>query len=139
MTVRRVVSSSVRRIGWSVVRKQREGNRRLPDGFCRPTDEPIRRTEKPTNRLTFSSMSFLDPRLTERRNPKSVDIDLLSPVAIADLINDEDATVIAAVRSQREEIARAIEVAEATFRRGGRLFYVGAGTSGRLGVLDASE
>src|SRR5205085_4628214 len=58
---------------------------------------------------------------------------------IVDLIHAEDATVAATVHSQREEIARAIEVAETTFRRGGRLFYVGAGTSGRLGVLDASE
>ena len=84
-------------------------------------------------------MTFLDPRLTERRNPRTTGIDLASPLEIVDLINDEDATIPAAVRSQREEIARAIEVAEATFRRGGRLFYVGAGTSGRLGVLDASE
>jgi N-acetylmuramic acid 6-phosphate etherase len=84
-------------------------------------------------------MTFLDPRLTERRNPRTTGIDLATPLEIVDLINDEDATIPDAVRSQREQIARAIEVAEATFRRGGRLFYVGAGTSGRLGVLDASE
>jgi N-acetylmuramic acid 6-phosphate etherase len=84
-------------------------------------------------------MTFLDPRLTERRNPRSADIDLASPVEIVDLINAEDQTVPAAVASQREAIARAIEEAESTFRHGGRLFYVGAGTSGRLGVLDASE
>jgi N-acetylmuramic acid 6-phosphate etherase len=84
-------------------------------------------------------MTFIDPRLTERRNPRTADIDLASPLEIADLINAEDETVPAAVRTQREPIARAIERAEATFRAGGRLFYVGAGTSGRLGVLDASE
>jgi N-acetylmuramic acid 6-phosphate etherase len=84
-------------------------------------------------------MTFIDPRLTERRNPRSADIDLASPLEIVDLINAEDQTVPAAVASQREAIARAVEEAEATFRRGGRLFYVGAGTSGRLGVLDASE
>jgi N-acetylmuramic acid 6-phosphate etherase len=84
-------------------------------------------------------MTFIDPRLTERRNPRTADIDLASPLEIVDLINAEDHTVPAAVASQREAIARAIELAEATFRRGGRLFYVGAGTSGRLGVLDASE
>jgi N-acetylmuramic acid 6-phosphate etherase len=84
-------------------------------------------------------MTFIDPRLTERRNPRSADIDLASPLEIVDLINAEDQTVPAAVASQREAIAKAIEEAEATFRRGGRLFYVGAGTSGRLGVLDASE
>ena len=82
---------------------------------------------------------FLDSRVTERRNPRTANIDLASPLEIADLIHAEDATVAAAVHSQREPIARAIELAETTFRRGGRLFYVGAGTSGRLGVLDASE
>lgn len=84
-------------------------------------------------------MTFLDPRLTERRNPRSVDIDLATPLEIVDLINAEDQSVPAAVASQREPIARAIAKAEKTFRNNGRLFYVGAGTSGRLGVLDASE
>ena len=82
---------------------------------------------------------FLDSRVTERRNPRTANIDLASPLEIVDLIHAEDATVATAVHSQREPIARAIEIAETTFRRGGRLFYVGAGTSGRLGVLDASE
>ena len=84
-------------------------------------------------------MTFIDPRLTERRNPRTADIDLASPLEIVDLINAEDQTVPSAVATQREAIARAVEEAETTFRRGGRLFYVGAGTSGRLGVLDASE
>lgn len=78
-------------------------------------------------------------RLTERRNPRTAQIDLASPLEIVDLIAAEDSSVPAAVYSQREQIARAIAEAEATFRRGGRLFYIGAGTSGRLGVLDASE
>ena len=81
----------------------------------------------------------MDPRVTEQRNPRSAEIDLASPLEIVDLINAEDRTVAAAVATQRTEIARAIEWAEATFRAGGRLFYAGAGTSGRLGVLDASE
>ena len=84
-------------------------------------------------------MTFMDSRLTERRNPRTVEIDLASPLEIVDLINAEDRSVPDAVGSQREQIARAIEQAERTFRSGGRLFYVGAGTSGRLGVLDASE
>jgi N-acetylmuramic acid 6-phosphate etherase len=84
-------------------------------------------------------MTFIDPRLTERRNPRTADIDLATPVEIVDLINAEDQTVADAVASQREAIARAVAQAESTFRNGGRLFYVGAGTSGRLGVLDASE
>lgn len=81
----------------------------------------------------------LDPRVTERRNPRSAEIDLASPLEIVDLMNAEDRGVAEAVGTQRTAIARAIELVEATFRAGGRLFYVGAGTSGRLGVLDASE
>jgi N-acetylmuramic acid 6-phosphate etherase len=87
----------------------------------------------------LGSALMLDPRETERRNPRTASIDLASPLEIVDLINAEDRRVPDAVRTQREQIARAIELAEATFRAGGRLFYVGAGTSGRLGVLDASE
>lgn len=82
---------------------------------------------------------MLDPRVTERRNPRSADIDLASPLAIVDLMNAEDRAVADAVASQREPIARAIELAVAAFRDGRRLLYLGAGTSGRLGVLDASE
>jgi N-acetylmuramic acid 6-phosphate etherase len=80
-----------------------------------------------------------DARVTEQRNPRTVDIDLASPLGIVDLMNAEDRTVADAVATQRERIAEAVAEAEATFRRGGRLFYAGAGTSGRLGVLDASE
>ena len=80
-----------------------------------------------------------DPRTTERRNPRTASIDLASPLEIVDVINTEDRAVPDAVNTQREQIAAAIEIAEASFRAGGRLFYVGAGTSGRLGVLDASE
>jgi N-acetylmuramic acid 6-phosphate etherase len=81
----------------------------------------------------------LDPRVTEQRNPRSVAIDLAEPLEIVDLIQSEDRTVAAAVATQREAIARAVELAERAFRAGGRLFYLGAGTSGRLGVLDAVE
>jgi N-acetylmuramic acid 6-phosphate etherase len=80
-----------------------------------------------------------DPRVTEQRNPRTVGIDLASPLEIVDLINAEDRTVAETVATQREQIARAVETAEATFRAGGRLFYAGAGTSGRLGILDAAE
>jgi len=82
---------------------------------------------------------MLDPRTTERRNPRTASIDLASPLEIVDVINAEDRLVPEAVATQRAEIAKAIELAERTFRAGGRLIYVGAGTSGRLGVLDASE
>ena len=82
---------------------------------------------------------MLDPRITEHRNPRSADIDLASPLEIVEIINAEDRTVAGAVATQKEQIAAAITVAEDCFRRGGRLVYAGAGTSGRLGVLDASE
>jgi N-acetylmuramic acid 6-phosphate etherase len=82
---------------------------------------------------------FRDPRLTEQRNPRTVDIDIASTLAIADLINAEDRLVPAAVHEARAPIAATIDLAVRAFRAGGRLIYVGAGTSGRLGVLDASE
>lgn len=78
-------------------------------------------------------------RLTERRNPRTTNIDMATPLEIVDLIGAEDATVPAAVAKARTDIAAAMSLVEASFRAGGRLFYVGAGTSGRLGVLDASE
>jgi N-acetylmuramic acid 6-phosphate etherase len=81
----------------------------------------------------------LDPRVTERRNPRTVDIDLASPEAIVDLMHAEDRGVADAVATQREVIAQTIAAVEEAFRRGRRLLYIGAGTSGRLGVLDASE
>ncbi len=80
-----------------------------------------------------------DRRLTEQRNPKSRRIDELDALGIVDLINAEDRMVAAAVAEERDAIAKALELAESAFRAGGRLVYVGAGTSGRLGVLDAAE
>ncbi len=77
--------------------------------------------------------------LTEQILPAAADLDRLSSLEIARLINDEDATVAAAVRGALPQIARAIDVIAAGLRSGGRLIYVGAGTSGRLGALDASE
>ena len=82
---------------------------------------------------------MLDDRLTEQRNPRSRGVDRLSPAEIVALINDEDRTVPAAVGAEAGAIARAMELARDAFGRGGRLIYVGAGTSGRLGVLDAAE
>jgi len=77
--------------------------------------------------------------MTEKRNRASENIDQLSTLQIVDLINAEDALVPAAVARQRKQIAAAIDLIVERFRKGGRLYYVGAGTSGRLGVLDASE
>lgn len=82
---------------------------------------------------------FIDPRLTERRNPRTVGIDVASSLEVVDLLNAEDRTVPAAVAGARESIAAAIDLVVQAFAAGGRLVYVGAGTSGRLGVLDAAE
>jgi N-acetylmuramic acid 6-phosphate etherase len=77
--------------------------------------------------------------ITEQRNPKTLDIDSKSTSEIVDIINTEDSNVIDAVNKERRNITKAVDLIVASFRGGGRLFYVGAGTSGRLGVLDASE
>ncbi len=76
---------------------------------------------------------------TEGVNPASADLDRLSTLDLVRLINAEDATVAAAVGAQSEAIATAVDLVAARLAKGGRLVYVGAGTSGRLGVLDASE
>jgi N-acetylmuramic acid 6-phosphate etherase len=76
---------------------------------------------------------------TEQQNLNSLDIDLKSTSEIVRIFHEEDRKAIKAVEAESEAIAHAIELCVAAFRAGGRLFYVGAGTSGRLGVLDASE
>src|SRR3954469_8776795 len=76
---------------------------------------------------------------TEARNPASDKIDTLSPLEIVRLMNAEDARVAEAVGREAAAIARAIQIVADRLRAGGRLVYIGAGTSGRLGVLDASE
>jgi N-acetylmuramic acid 6-phosphate etherase len=77
--------------------------------------------------------------LTEQVNPNSRNLDQLSSLELVDLFNQEDAQTIAAIAQARTQLAQAIEIAASALRQGGRLFYVGAGTSGRLGVLDAAE
>ena len=81
----------------------------------------------------------LDELTTEAVAPEMADIDALDTQARLRLINQEDAKVAAAVGLEIPQIARAVQRAAHSFRVGGRLIYVGAGTSGRLGVLDASE
>lgn len=82
---------------------------------------------------------MLDDRLTEQRNPESEAVDELTTLEIVELVNREDAKVAAAVGREAPAIARAADLAASALRGGGRLIYVGAGTSGRLGVLDAAE
>jgi len=89
--------------------------------------------------LTRTPATDLRVLPTEQINPAARELDRLSALEIARLINDEDATVSTAVRRALPQIARAIDTVAASLRHGGRLIYVGAGTSGRLGALDASE
>jgi N-acetylmuramic acid 6-phosphate etherase len=89
--------------------------------------------------VTSDNPAFRDSRVTEQRNPRSVAIDLASPLEIVDIITAEDARVSPAMAAEREALGRAIAAAERALRAGGRIIYAGAGTSGRLAVLDASE
>ncbi|MFN9173653.1 MAG: N-acetylmuramic acid 6-phosphate etherase [Synechocystis sp.] len=77
--------------------------------------------------------------LTEQANPKSQNLDQLSCLELVDLFNQEDQQTVAAIAQARQDLAQAIEIISHCLGRGGRLFYIGAGTSGRLGVLDAVE
>lgn len=77
--------------------------------------------------------------LTEQINQASLNLDQLSPIEMVDLFNQEDEKTVSAIALARMDIARAIEIIAEQLRKGGRLFYIGAGTSGRLGVLDAAE
>lgn len=82
---------------------------------------------------------MLEKLLTEQTNPESAGIDTLSTEAALRIINSEDRKIAQAVEREIPAIARAVDAIVAAVERGGRLFYIGAGTSGRLGVLDASE
>jgi N-acetylmuramic acid 6-phosphate etherase len=77
--------------------------------------------------------------LTEQVNPNSTNLDQLSALEIVELFNQEDAKTISAIAAAKLELATAIDRTADSLRQGGRLFYIGAGTSGRLGVLDAAE
>jgi N-acetylmuramic acid 6-phosphate etherase len=89
--------------------------------------------------MQTNDTAALGTLLTETRNPRSENLDQLSTLDMLRVINDEDATVASTVRAELPNIARAVDAIAERFTRGGRLFYIGAGTSGRLGVLDASE
>ena len=87
----------------------------------------------------YSEYSVLEKLLTEQTNPASASIDALPTADVLRIINAEDRKVAEAVEREIPAIARAVDAIVAAFQAGGRLFYIGAGTSGRLGVLDAAE
>ncbi len=84
-------------------------------------------------------LQTLSTLITEQRNPNSMYVDSLSALEIVQLMNKEDKQVPLAIEKCLPQIAQAVECIVAAFQQGGRLVYIGAGTSGRLGVLDASE
>src|SRR5689334_4553572 len=84
-------------------------------------------------------MPGLDHLLTEQLNPASANIDRIPTEEMLRIINAEDQKVAPAVEREIPAIGRAVDAAVAALEKGGRMFYIGAGTSGRLGVLDASE
>src|SRR6202044_168183 len=95
-------------------------------------------TDSPRSSLSWNQMN-LAQLPTESRNPLTERIDELPTIEMLRLINKEDAKVAVAVAAEVPNIAKAVDAIVDRFEKGGRLFYVGAGTSGRLGVLDASE
>jgi N-acetylmuramic acid 6-phosphate etherase len=93
--------------------------------------------------ISTSAPSAVPPRdalaITERRNPRTMDLDKRSVSQLVDTMLAEESRVIPALRKSKTAIVRAVRTIIRAFQRGGRLFYIGAGTSGRLGVLDANE
>ena len=81
----------------------------------------------------------LDKLTTEMRNPDTLDIDKVSTIEMIRKINNEDKKVAEAVELEIENIAKAVDEISERMTKGGRIIYIGAGTSGRLGILDASE
>lgn len=89
-----------------------------------------------SSQILFNQLSKLD---TEQRNPASMQVDLMDSLEIVRLINEEDQKVAGHVQKKLTEIAGAVELVKTALQKGGRLIYAGAGTSGRLGVIDAAE
>ncbi len=77
--------------------------------------------------------------LTEKINPRTIDLDKCSPLEVVELIIDEDRVIVEAVHKQKNNIAKAVELVVGKIKLGGRLIFIGAGTSGRLGVIEAAE
>lgn len=112
---------------WGAVELARKA---LGTGPLKPTVTAVHPLDKKAPRQLSSN---------EERNPRSMNLDRLSIAAAVDLMNSEDQTVADAVLAQKSQIIKAITLVAGSLKKGGRLFYVGAGSSGRLGVLDASE
>ncbi len=95
--------------------------------------------DAPVKAFPAETTDFWQDSPTERRNPRSLHLDRMPTIEAVELMLSEDEKVPAAIRREKEKIARVVKWIASAFHKGGRLFYVGAGTSGRLGILDASE
>ena len=84
-------------------------------------------------------MVNLEHLITENRNPETMDLDSITPMEIVTVMNREDERVVNAVKEVLPDVARLIEICTKKLEEGGRMIYIGAGTSGRIGVLDAVE
>lgn len=113
------------------------GRRCGPDGIA--VSAGVRVINHNRMRSPLPNKDIFSNLTTEQRNPRSMNLDTLSTEEILNLINSEDRSVPAAVGSEIPYIAQAVELVIHAFKNGGRLIYVGAGTSGRLGILDAAE
>jgi N-acetylmuramic acid 6-phosphate etherase len=118
---------------------QNGGARVLASPDVSPNHPSARLARSRLSHQYFPSLESLRSSPTEQRNPRSVNLDKLPVGEAIVLMLSEDAKIPAAILGQRKKIEQAISLIVRTFQRRGRLFYVGAGTSGRLGVLDASE
>jgi len=98
-----------------------------------------KRAKRQIKKHQSEEIRFIDHRLTEQRNAASRNLDRMTAMEIVRLMNREDRKVAIAVGRELPAIARAVEAIVGGIRKGGRLFYVGAGSSGRMGVLDAAE
>ncbi|QDV90668.1 N-acetylmuramic acid 6-phosphate etherase [Phycisphaerae bacterium RAS2] len=118
-------------------RKPTQGASRKRAATVKERRAPLNRSA--THRLGAVKHPQRGHLMTEQRNARSMKLDALTISAAFDVMNAEDARVPGAVAKAKREIVRAIEIVSSAWQRGGRLIYIGAGTSGRLGVLDASE
>lgn len=124
---------------WGAVEKARLLSAPISGGEARATGSTRGPASSPTRRSAVFIPTSTGLTPTEQRNPRSIALDQLSIEHAIDLMGSEEASVATAVASQRTAIAKLIRHVVRAIKNGGRLFYIGAGTSGRLGVLDASE
>jgi N-acetylmuramic acid 6-phosphate etherase len=122
---------------WGAVRLAK---RQLPvSGFKSRPGRPGISIAKPHGGMALPSLESLELSPTEQRNPRSLNLDRVSLVEAIELMLSEDEKIPRSILAERKKIEQTVKLIVRSFKRGGRLFYVGAGTSGRLGVLDASE